>query len=274
MKVWIKNSSRFVAVTLGIIVLTSFTIDATSTFQGSQSALSIFADKVTRGECPPEMQMVSTGSENFCIDLFEASAGSKCPVAQPQSVGDTAKNSSDSLCVPVSEEGKNPWTYVAEPQAAQLCARAGKRLPSAQEWYQAAMGTPDNSDTCNVNGSVALTGRWEKCASGSGVRDMIGNVWEFIDGEVVDRQYNGRLLPPEGFVNQVDEDGVAMETTDAPNIIYNNDYFWSRSEGRTVLMRGGFYGSRSDGGVYSTHTQVDQNFSSPATGFRCAKSLL
>ncbi len=273
MKGWIKNTLRFFAVTLGIIVLTSFSIDATSTLQGSNSALSIFADKVTKEKCPADMKSVSTGTGVFCIDSFEVSPGTDCSVQKPTSVIDTAQNSSDPKCLPVSEKDKSPWTYVAMPQAMQLCAKAGKRLPSASEWYQAALGTPDGLNTCNSVGSLAFTGAWENCVSGSGASDMIGNVWEYIDGEVVDGKYTDRVLPGEGYVEQVDSDGIALETAEAPNVIYNNDYFWTRSDGRFVLMRGGFYGSKSDGGIYATHTQIDHGFASAATGFRCAKSL-
>ncbi len=273
MKRWIKNTLRFSAVTLGIIILTSFSIDATSTLQGSNSALSIFANKVTKGGCPSDMSSVNIGSEVFCMDSFEVSPGPDCPVKMPTSVIDTAQNSGDSRCLPVSEKDKSPWTYVAKPQAAQLCAKAGKRLPSASEWYQAALGTPDGLDTCNSAGKLASTGAWKSCVSGSGVNDMVGNVWEYIDGEVVDGQYSGRALPAEGYIEQVDSDGIALETAEVPNIIYNDDYFWTRHDGRSVLMRGGFYGSKSDGGIYTTHAQVDHNFASAATGFRCVKSL-
>jgi len=270
---WVIKGLRFFGVMLGIIVLTSFSIDATSTFQGSQSALSIFADKLTTGECPAGMLLVNTGDRDFCIDKFEVSAGEKCPVSNPSSIADTAKNSNDASCIPVAESDKKPWTYVAQAQASQLCAREGKRLPSAEEWYLAALGTPDSISSCNSQGKLSETGEWEKCTSGVGAHDMIGNVWELIDGEVVDGKISGRSIPNDGYVEKVDNDGIATETTDSPNVIYNNDYFWMKPDGRYVIMRGGFYGSRSDGGIYATHSQIDHNFASGAIGFRCVKFL-
>jgi len=272
MSKWAKGL-RFLSVTIGIIFLTSISIDATNTFQGSQSALSIFADRLSTDECPKKMILINTEDKKFCIDEYEASPGEKCPVPNPLSTLDTSKNSNDTNCVPKVSSNEQPWTYVAQPQAAQLCARAGKRLPTAGEWYLAALGTPDSMESCNSNGNISRTGVWKNCISGGGVYDMVGNVWELIDGEVVDGKIDGRALPDDGYVEKIDNDGIAIETTDSPNTIYNNDYIWMKPEGRYAIMRGGFYGSRSDGGIYSTHSQIDHNFASGAIGFRCVKSL-
>ena len=270
---WIKNGLRFLMVTVGVIALTSFSIDATDTFRDSQSALGIFADKITEGECPKDMLLINTGGYDFCIDKYEVSVGESCPVSVPFSIQDTAKNSTDANCLPASEPDKTPWTYVAQPQAVQLCAKAGKRLPTPKEWYLAALGTPDNPKNCNLAGKLSLTGEWESCVSGSGVNDMVGNAWELMEGEVVDKQFANKELPEEGYVEQIDDDGLATKTNNKPNPIYNDDYFWVRPEGKFVIMRGGFYGSKEDGGIYATHVQVDQNFASAAIGFRCVKLL-
>ena len=128
----------------------------------------------------------------------------------------------------VSSPGVIPWTFVAKPQAEQLCAKSQKRLPTASEWYQGSLGTPDNNSICNLAGDLALSGSFSECHSGAGVYDMIGNVWELIDVSVNDGVYSERLLPGEGYVDLVDEAGIAVETSDEPNDIYNQDYFWSR----------------------------------------------
>lgn len=269
----LKNSLRFFLVTIGIVVLTSFGIDATDTLRGSQSALGIFANKITEGKCPPEMVLVEAGDHNFCIDKYEVSVGEGCEVLDPTSVLDTAKNSNQSDCLPVSKPEAQPWTYVAKPQAEQLCARSGKRLPTAKEWQLAVLGTPDNFSSCNLAGKLAKTGGWSGCVSGAGVHDMVGNVWEFVEEEVENNRFDERDLPDEGYVDQVESDGLPSRTSDRPNPIYNNDYFWIEPEGRRVVMRGGFYGSKEDGGIYATHAEIDSNFASAAIGFRCAKLL-
>lgn len=270
---WLKNSARYVAVTVGIIVLTSFSIDATDTLRGSQTALGILANKVVEGACPADMVIIDNGDKRFCLDTYEVSPGINCPYQKPGNISETAINISDVDCLAVSTPQAMPWTFVAKPQAEQLCAKSQKKLPTASEWYQGSLGTSDSRETCNLTSNLSLTGSFLGCRSGAGVYDMIGNVWELIDASVSNGTYNERTLPDEGYVEQVDESGIATITTIEPNDIYNQDYFWSSNDTQVVMMRGGFYGSRADGGIYATHAQNNQNFASAAVGFRCAKSL-
>jgi len=270
---WLKNSTRFILVTVGIVALTSFTIDATDTLSGSQTALSILTNKAMQDSCPDDMVLIINGSERFCLDLYEASPSTNCLYQKPGNVTETTVNISKVDCVALSVEKATPWTFVAWPQAEQLCAKSQKRLPTASEWYQGSLGTPDSVSNCNLSGEMTLTGNFSSCRSGSGAHDLIGNVWELISAKTTDGIYNGRAVPSEGYVDLVDESGIAVETSEKPNDIYNQDYFWSSNGGQYVLMRGGFYGSRSDGGIYSTYAQGNQNFAGVAVGFRCAKSL-
>lgn len=273
LKLWLKSSLKFTLVIVGIIVLTSFSIDATDTLKGSQTALSILTKNFVSEKCPSEMVLINGSGGDFCIDKYEASPGTKCIVTGPESVNDTAHNMADARCEVRSVEGVTPWVFVAQPQAAQLCAKAGKRLPTALEWYEGASGTPDNIHACNLSGTISKTGSSADCKSGQGLFDTVGNVWELTSDEIVDGIFNGQSVPEEGFVDRVGQDGVATETALSPNDIYNKDYFWSKSEGRFAIMRGGFYGSKEDGGVYSVHGATDTNFASAAIGFRCVKSL-
>ena len=270
MKNIFSRSLRFSLVTLGIILLTSFTIDATDTLRGSQTALGIFATNVSNAKCEEGMTRVEHSNGSFCIDMYEVSPSQECIIGEPASSVDTAHNISQKGCVPVSEAEATPWTSVARPQAAELCAKAGKRLPTGEEWFLAALGTPDGGG-CNTNGQLALAGVNAECVSGAGVFDMVGNVWEHTNETIIDGQYQERSLPEAGYVTSVDTTGVALETTLEPSIIYHDDYFWSQPEGYFTLIRGGFYGSRSDGGIYAAHAQTDQNFASAAIGFRCVK---
>lgn len=268
------NTPRIFLVVLASVLLTSFTIDATDTFRTSQTALGILAAKVTEASCPSGMVEVAGETNSFCVDEYEVGVGEDCVIAKPNSAKDTAANAADADCEPVSEAGVSPWTNVAQPQAVAICAKVGKRLPTAKEWYLAALGTPDNQELCNLtNGSVAESGAWSSCRSGAGAFDMVGNVWELVEGRVSDAVYDGRGLPVEGYVAEINEAGVAYQTQTEPNVVYNGDYFWSGSYGQYVMMRGGFYGSRNDGGVYAVHAKTEPSFASASVGFRCVVNL-
>jgi hypothetical protein len=274
MKIRLVGLFRFVLITVGVIALTSFSIDATDTLRGSQSALSLLAKNATRAFCPDGMSEVSSmPGHKFCIDTYEAGLDEACIIKEPKSVMDTTHNIADPSCLPISAVGVTPWTYVAQPQAVQLCAKVGKRLPTPAEWFEASLGTPDSLSACNLAGEFGATGLFSGCRSGSGVFDMVGNVWEFVSGGVEDGSVNGWTLPESGYVAAADAAGLATVTELSPNPVYNSDYFWSQNEGEFVLMRGGFYGSKDDGGIYTVHARTEYTFTSAAVGFRCVKDL-
>lgn len=260
---------RWIVVTCGIIVLTSVTIDATSFFSESQSALSFLAREATRSVCP-EGQVPATHAEGrFCIDRFERSVGPGCPVTDPAHTSQSAINIDVSACRSVSTSGALPWRYVTRSQARELCAREGMRLPRQREWYAAALGTPDpaQESPCNITGSeVDEAGRHTRCISGAGAYDMIGNVWEWTLGSAKGRVYEDRQLPRSGYVTAVDAAGLARSASDTPSAIYHQDYFWSSASGTHALIRGGFYGSGADAGLYSVHADLDSAFASNAVG--------
>lgn len=264
---------RLLLIVVGSVLLTSFTIDATDTFRTSQTALGLLASKVTAVSCPTGMVEVFGLERRLCVDVYEAGVGESCVIASPKSAQETAANAADADCEPVSVAEEVPWTFVAQSQAAVLCAKAQKRLPSAKEWYIAALGTADGVETCNLAGQLADTGAWPGCRSGAGAFDMVGNVWELVEGRVEDSNFLGKTIPLEGYVAGVDEAGVAYQTEGEPNVVFNGDYFWSSNYGQFVLMRGGFYGSRNDGGVYAIHAKTEPTFASGAVGFRCVKDL-
>jgi formylglycine-generating enzyme required for sulfatase activity len=270
----LASLGRFLFVGVGIIILTSFGIDAADTITGSQTALGILAKKVTNSQCPKEMLEYQIGERKMCVDIYEVGVGESCLFLEPKSNKDTAINEANPKCQAVSKEAGMPWTFVALPQAKALCAKAGKRLPSALEWYMAALGTPDNLDVCNLSGgAVNQTGESPDCHSGVGAKDMIGNVWEWVDSDINDAMLDGRGLPLEGYVSEVDQGGVATLTSLSPSVVFNEDYFWAGSFGRYAMMRGGFYGSKSDGGLYAVHAKTEGTFASGAVGFRCVKDL-
>ncbi|MCA9366204.1 SUMF1/EgtB/PvdO family nonheme iron enzyme [Candidatus Kaiserbacteria bacterium] len=264
---------RFVLVTVAVIAITAVGVKATDSLSSSQTALSIFANKLLKEECPSGSVRIDLVDGSLCVDTYENSVGDACPVALPRSIIDTANNIESQECNAVSVPSAVPWTVVSFLQAKELCARRGMRLPSHHEWYEAALGTPDTQKTCNVQGNIGMTGTFPECRSTRGMFDMVGNVWEWVDAEVVNLVYENRQLPTEGYVLTVDRDGVALTTTSTPQAINHNDYFWSKAEGVFVTMRGGFFNSEDDGGLYSVYAKVGTDFAGEATGFRCVKDI-
>jgi hypothetical protein len=275
MKLPWRTTGRVVIVMIGAILLTTFSIDATDTFRGSQTALSRLSGTIVSDTtCAPGMVMVTAGPEEFCIDAYENSIGPKCSLREVTSVLESKSLVDDRSCVSVSESNQSPMTYVSYHQAQTMCAKRGLRLPTSAEWYAAALGTPDDAAVCNMNSpSVRTTGTNPDCMSLYETYDMLGNAWEWVSGEVVDGNIDDRALPPEGFIVAVDTNGFPTETGSSPAPQFNEDYLWTGSKGVYAMMRGGFYGSGSDGGLYALYARVEPSFGSIATGYRCVKSL-
>lgn len=271
----VRGALRFVLVTVGIIVLTSFSIDATDSFRTSQTALGILAGSVTNTVgCESGTAEVMVGDVRWCVDQYENSTGGTCPHGEPRSTLETQDNVAAVECLPVSEEAQQPWTYVTYHQAKELCAKKGTQLLSNKLWYEAALRTPDQTNICVLNDRVvAVTGSSAQCQSVHGVYDLVGNVWEWVDGQVVDGQYDGRTQPEEGYVYEADIYGVPTVTTSTKQTLFNDDYYWGDERGTYAMMRGGYYAIGDDGGVYSIHAKVAPSFSSGAIGFRCGYVL-
>lgn len=265
---------KLLLVCVGATALTSFGVEAVDSIRipGAQTALGILASKATEASCPPEMIMLKDGESVLCVDKYEVTPSRDCPLLEPKSNIDTALNISSRDCVPESKSDAWPWTFVAMPQARELCAKVGKRLPTPEEWFIAALGTPDSND-CNIEGSLGKTGSFGGCYSGVGAYDMVGNVWEWVEVDINKGKLLDRFLPNEGYIKDVDTTGVATITSESPEVVFNKDYFWLDSNVEAKMMRGGFYGSGSKGGVYAVHAKNEANFAGQATGFRCVKNI-
>ncbi|MDP3971929.1 MAG: hypothetical protein Q8P61_03340 [Candidatus Nanopelagicales bacterium] len=219
--------------------------------------------------CPQGMVFVSA-ADGFCIDRYEASVGDGCIYAEPASAGETKVNIDQQGCAPASVSGAVPWHYISQHEAQLACAKAGKHLATNREWYAAALGTPD-SVVCNIDtGAATTTGALSECRSAAGAVDMVGNLWEWVDGVVLDGLFQGRTLPAAGYVAAVDEAGIPAATTTTPQDTLNNDRFWINMPGVQGMLRGGHFGGGRDAGIYGTYAASPPSFTGDAVGFRCA----
>jgi formylglycine-generating enzyme required for sulfatase activity len=112
-----------------------------------------------------------------------------------------------------------------------------------------------------------------RCVSDVGTYDMVGNVWEWVEGIAEKGVWDGRPLPATGYVNGVDVYGMPLTTGSAVDERFNSDRFWSDVAHDTALMRGGYYQSGSNAGIYTVYAASPATFYGDAVGFRCATTL-
>ena len=265
---WVKG----VFVVLGAVVFSTLGIYASDALQGIDGNLAQLSGSRGGGTCTEGSEPLKVDGSVICVDIYEASPSPKCPHGVLTNALQSEQNANAAECFAASVKDATPWNYISLPQAQRMCAGAGKRLPTSEEWYHIALGT--NSDGCTIRGSsVAKTGN-AGCVSSIGAYDVVGNVWEWVDEEVVGNTYNGRQLPPEGYVTSVDANGVAAESGATADELYGKDYFWSKTEGVFGMIRGGFYGSNDDAGLYTTNASVPTSFATQGVGFRCVEDVL
>ncbi len=225
---------------------------------------------VTPAVCPDDMVVVDSVPGVTCVDRYEAGPDSSCPHALTENPQQTAGNLAVPTCLAKADENTVPWRFVAREEARQLCARSQKRLPTSQEWYEMMVAT--DMTNCVLDESSALpAGERQTCKTPVGVYDGVGNVWEWVSDDVVDGVYNNRLLPKDGYVTAVDATGVVVETNETANSSFGGDYVRTSSSGLFGMVRGGFYQSGEDGGIYALQANIAPTFSSAGIGFRCVK---
>lgn len=265
-----RNGLKIIGVSIGAVLLTTLAIDASDALSGKSGSLLAQLVGVEQSVCPSGMVHVPAALTFSCVDEFEAVPSVECPVRDLQSQLDTDSNLGQNTCAAASTPDLEPWRHVTREQAVVLCTRAGKRLPSASEWYQAALGTDEG--VCNIDSKAVGNGNsFPDCRSAAGVVNAVGNVWEWVTDDVIDGVYQGRQLPETGYVSQVDAGGMATLTSEVLQDEMLGGYFWSKGEGAYGIIRGGFYGSKTDAAPYTVHAYTAPTFRGAAVGFRCVK---
>ncbi len=278
-----KKSGRFwkgLAVVILASAGTTLAIHASDTLRiPGFSLLGAVGSIGASSACPDDMTKVLRSGGVLCVDKFENAPGRACTFGTPRTIQETEENIRNPACVSVSAAGHEPWTNVTLGQAQLLCARSGKRLPTGAEWYQASIGTPDDvgkKDGCALGltrqENADPSGAHARCVSASGVYDMVGNVWEWVDGTARDGVFEGHNLPPTGYVQEADESGIPAETSlSEPSVAYGGDHASVERTGIRALFRGGYWGMDEKAGVFAINATQPPSFVGIAVGFRCVK---
>lgn len=260
------------AVIVGAVIVTALGIDAADTMNGAHGTLLSQVIRSDESSCPEGMVSVDAIPGVSCVDMYEAAAGSECPVTSPETLLSSLQNMETAACAPESRKDAFPWRYITRDQAMQACARTGKRLPTSDEWYTLSLSLTATHDSCNVSSkSVSGAGSYAACVTSYGAYDLVGNVWEWVSDDVIEGVFKTQKLPENGYVAQVDQGGMAVVTTDTEQELFGADYFWSRSEGVYGVIRGGYYDSGRDAGLYAVHADTLPTTASAGIGFRCVK---
>lgn len=259
--------AKVTLVILGAVGLSTLGIQASDFVRGiSSTALTITGV----GPCGSGATLFQLGASSLCVDTYEAAPSKECALQEVQRAEDTAENLSNPECAAVSQEDILPWRFISLSEAQQLCARSGKRLLTSEEWFKLALTTTD-VHACNTATGAAMD--TAACSNQAGVANLVGNVWEWVDETVVNGQFEGRQLPQGGYVTLADSNGVVVETAGNPSETFGSDYAWTTDRGTSGMIRGGFFDSGDDAGLYAQNLAVPLDLRVNGVGFRCVQDV-
>jgi len=191
------------------------------------------------------------------VALLAAGAVQRGVSSDDYPCGDDGNDCDEIFAVSIS--GVTPSHFITWSQAQQAAMSSAKRLLTNAEWQGAAAGTPDpgtdNGTTdCNISaaGAVVDTGSRSNCVSRFGVFDMVGNLFEWVADWVP---------TPSGT--------CATALFDADINCFSGT---TQAAGAVALIRGGFFGSGTDAGVFAViGGSLTSAGSSSIGGFRAAR---
>lgn len=213
--------------------------------------------------------------EDFYIFKYEASR---------KDANSTNKGESNT---PYSQKGVIPWNEISQEKAKQICQSLGDgySLPSNEQWHAAASQSDHGKIRGNIRGGdkssskacrtyqdgriddICLTGTgpesWQNSAN---LVDIKGNLWEWTS-TVVNTE-NLEKSGESGYITSFGEDLLNPGLSDQQEGI-DNSYYYSSSEGKKAIRRGGGWNSKRLSGLYSTIIDRNPQYSSTAIGFRC-----
>ena len=233
--------------------------------------------------------------------------------------------------IPQSRAGINLWTDITRDDAITVCKSKGKgfKMVTNREWVSIARwcdhheihvkGNIYGNQTDNLDGdytTLAQTGggynanngyhfvtgntvpnTWNHNGRNNGIHNMVGNVWEFIDGlenrngkiyiydeddnyvdsgvsvsssgngDIVDIADTDEDLFNEGIANTVNTQGYVPSNLDS-------DYAWYNNGQTNLLRRGGSSGSGLQCGLWTFNVAGALSVSLWSYGFRVAKDLI
>lgn len=162
-------------------------------------------------------------------------------------------------------------------QAEQACVNAGKHMITNGEWQAAVAGTPDTT-ACNTNSAGPNGWSWKTghgtCKSATGVEDMIGNLWEWVD-----------LWGQAGPVNTSFAAGASVSVWpstygDGGDLTWNiNGSPYSNGTGGWTTglpfapLRGGGWDSGAEAGAFAFNAKIGPSHRGWYHGARCARGL-
>ena len=218
--------------------------------------------------------------------------------------------------IPVAKKNIIPWCNLTFAAASAAAAAKGNafHMVRNREWCNVALwcklmnlypegniasgvdgvgiaGTPDA--TCSGR-TLAGTGpvTWNHNLRDSGIADMVGNVWEMIDGvqlvngtlwisDVNNSLINTGIAPTFGTSGNafsllrtdaiIAKDCIPASGTGIP--YKGSDGFWFANSGTMVLYRGGPWSYGSLCGLFTFSVSSAASYASTSVGFRLAKSL-